>query len=188
MFTHKKQQSELTSPTNNSNLFNKKSRPSFAGSPNHPQLIAHPTVIGNAPKQSKNKKRKMPNGGGGGGNPHSPDSENGVAGGGGAAVVRRKASVKKQPPAAKQRAAQPNPNQELPQGAEGAEGNLPSPYDSASLYSNALPSLVAASGVTHVQGSVAAAVHSAAQAAAKQPPAYEDCIKTQGMQQQQQNR
>ena len=97
--------------------------------------------------------------------------------------------MKKQPPA--KRGAQPNPNQELPQGAEGAEGNLPSPYDSASLYSNALPPLVAATA-THTQTAAAAqamaaqtaAVAAAAAQAAKQPPPYEDCIKSQTMQQQ----
>ena len=120
------------------------------GSPNHPQLITHPTVIGSAPKQAKSKKRPKT---GATGNPNSPESEAGVV------VVRRKPSVKK-PPA--KRGAQP-PNQEIPQGAEGAEGNLPSPYDSASLYSNALPL------VSHT-------------ATAKQPPPYEDCIKGQSMQ------
>ena len=119
------------------------------GSPNHHQLISHPTVIGSAPKQTKSKKRPKP----GSGNPSSPDSEGGVV------SVRRKPSIKK-PPA--KRGAQP-PNQEIPQGAEGAEGNLPSPYDSASLYSNALPL------VSH-------------KATAKQPPPYEDCIKGQSMQ------
>ena len=121
------------------------------GSPNHPQLITHPTVIGSAPKQAKSKKR--PKTGATGCNPNSPESEAGVV------VVRRKPSVKK-PPA--KRGAQP-PNQEIPQGAEGAEGNLPSPYDSASLYSNALPL------VSHT-------------ATGKQPPPYEDCIKGQSMQ------
>lgn len=122
----------------------------FTGSPNHPQLITHPTVIGSAPKQTKSKKRQKT---GTAGNPNSPESEGGVV------VVRRKPSVKK-PPA--KRGAQP-PNQEIPQGAEGAEGNLPSPYDSASLYSNAIPL------VGHT-------------ATAKQPPPYEDCIKGQSMQ------
>lgn len=55
------------------------------------------------------------------------------------------------------------PNQDIPQGAEGAEGNLPSPYDSASLYSNALP---------------LAGTHTTS----KQPPPYEDCIKNQSIQ------
>lgn len=90
------------------------------------------------------------------GNPNSPESE----GGGAVVMVRRKPSVKK--PSIK-RGAQP-PNQEIPQGAEGAEGNLPtSPYDSASLYSNALPL------VAHT-------------ATGKQPPPYEDCIKGQSIQ------
>ncbi|CAB0039615.1 unnamed protein product [Trichogramma brassicae] len=151
----------------------------LAGSPNHPGLISHPTVIGNGGKQTKSKKRPKP----GAGNPNSPESENG-----GAASVRRKPSVKKQqgqqPPQAAKRAAQPNPNQELPQGAEGAEGNLPSPYDTASLYSNALPSLVGATAPHTQTNSVAAATQAAAVVqAAKQPPPYEDCIKSQTMQQ-----
>lgn len=121
-----------------------------SGSPNHPQLITHPTVIGSAPKQTKSKKRPKP----GSGNPNSPESESGVP------PVRRKTSVKK--PSTK-RGAQP-PNQDIPQSAEGAEGNLPSPYDSASMYGNTHAPLIG-----HTTSS-------------KQPPPYEDCIKTQSMQ------
>lgn len=121
----------------------------YAGSPSH-QILPHPTVIGQAPKQSKSKKRPK-----GAGNPNSPESDGNGLG------VRRKPSVKKAPPP--KRGAQPPTNQEIPQGAEGAEGNLPSPYDTASLYSNALPMI----GHTTT---------------AKQPPPYEDCIKSQSMQ------
>lgn len=130
------------------------------GSPNnHPhQMITHPTVIGPAPKQNKSKKRPKA------GNtapqdPNSPEVE------GASTVVRRKPSVKK---------AQTKKNQTNPQHTilptenmnssslspvESPHTNIPSPYDTASLYSNAM------------------AMTFDGMLSSKQPPSYEDCIK-----------
>lgn len=131
------------------------------GSPNnHPhQMITHPTVIGPAPKQNKSKKRPKA------GNtapqdPTSPEVE------GASTVVRRKPSVKK----AQNKKNQTNPHQTILQpGLESITSssmspvespltNHSSPYDTTSLYSNAM-----AVGFDMLSN--------------KQPPSYEDCIK-----------
>lgn len=132
------------------------------GSPNnHPHaMITHPTVIGPAPKQNKSKKRPKA------GNtspqdPTSPEIE------GASTVVRRKPSVKK---AQSKKINHQNPPQTIlpPESignslspVESPLTNLPSPYDTASIYSNAV-----AMGFDGVL-------------TGKQPPSYEDCIKNQ---------
>lgn len=131
---------------------------SLITSPNHHHgMISHPTVIGPAPKQSKSKKRPKA------GNtapvdPTSPEVE------GASTVVRRKPSVKKNTGLKKMGPMQGQT--EIPQNVDSISSvespltNLPSPYDTASLYSNAM----AMSGFESLMQS-------------KQPPSYEDCIK-----------
>lgn len=116
-------------------------------SPNHTQLITHPTVIA-ANKQVKQKKiRQKANISN---NPNSPEGDG---------LVRRKPSVKKTP---KNNKGHSIPDMQLSDGAlssvESPLTNHPSPYDTASLYSNAM-------AVHHLD------------VLSKQPPSYEDCIK-----------
>lgn len=133
-------------------------------SPSQSQLITHPTVIASG-KQPKQKKRQKGGGGGinGGGmgganalgaqNPNSPETDT---------SLRRKPSQKKG--AAKKSSQVLADIQLSSDGAlssvESPLANLPSPYDTASLYSNAM-----------------AVHHNMDMMPAKQPPSYEDCIK-----------
>lgn len=136
---------------------------SLISSPNHHHaMITHPTVIGPAPKQNKSKKRPKA------GNiapadPTSPEVE------GASTVVRRKPSVKKNNNNKKLQGNMQNQT-EIPQSVESISSslspvespltNLPSPYDTASLYSNAM-----------AMGPFDNLLPN------KQPPSYEDCIK-----------
>lgn len=122
------------------------------GSPNHSQLISHPTIITTG-KPGKAKKRQKPLA-----NPASPD----VVESNGGAVVRRKNSVKKN--AASKKGQTMNDVQLSDGGISSVESpltNIPSPYDTASLYSNTLT-------VPHSKEIMGTT---------KQPPSYEDCIK-----------
>lgn len=128
------------------------------GSPNHQQhLITHPTVITASGPKSKAKKR--PKSTLNNNSPTSPEIE------GAATTVRRKPSIKRQ--GIKKEChesmslASPLDSLESPQtvASLGAD-SLPSPYDSASLYSNAFAQL--ASGAL----------------LGKQPPSYEESAAT----------
>lgn len=129
-------------------------------SPNHHhQMITHPTVIGPAPKQSKSKKRPKP-GNTAPADPTSPEVE------GASTVVRRKPSVKKN----NKKLTGSQQQTEIAQSVDSVTStlspvespltNLPSPYDTASIYSNAM-----------AMGFEGALLSN------KQPPSYEDCIK-----------
>ncbi|CAG2062648.1 unnamed protein product, partial [Timema podura] len=157
------------------------------GSPNqHHHLITHPTVIGAGPKPSKSKKRTKANtnnnnnnNGPGANNGICPTSPDGEATG---VAVRRKPSIKKNNNSMKKPSVQHS--MEMPHGVQSVEsvasslspinsmdtsttdGGTPSPYDS-SLYSNrglTLAQLHHGMDGTHLGG--------------KQPPSYEDCIKS----------
>lgn len=137
------------------------------GSPTHAHtMITHPTVI--TTKQTKAKKRQKT--AAGGANPTSPDGD-------GNGNLRRKASVKKQQSSAKnnnnnghhgtkngQTLLSPQEMQfseEALNSVESNMNNIPSPYDSASMYSNAM----------------ATSQHHLEIVGTKKPPSYEDCIK-----------
>lgn len=118
-------------------------------SPSQSQLITHPTVIVSG-KQTKQKKRQKATN-----NPNSPDTDS---------SLRRKASTKKN--ALKKVPVLPTDVQSQSDGTLSSvesplTSSLPSPYETASLYSNAM-----------------AAHHNAMEIVpTKQPPSYEDCIK-----------
>lgn len=123
------------------------------------QLISQPTVISVGGKQNKQQKKKQQKASANNNNnPNSPDNDT---------TLRRKASAKKTSTTTKKA----NTEQMLPDiqlssdsalstADSPATASLPSPYDTASLYSNAI-----------------AAHHSLDVMPAKQPPSYEDCIK-----------
>lgn len=127
------------------------------------QLISQPTVISVGGKQNKQQKKKQQkasanaNAGSTSNNPNSPDNDS---------SLRRKASAKKGSTVTKKA----NTQQVMPDIQLSSDGalstadspvaSLPSPYDTASLYSNAV-----------------GAHHSLDVMPTKNPPSYEDCIK-----------
>lgn len=119
------------------------------------QMITHPTVITVAAhKQSKQKKRQK--------NALNNNDSNSLEGD---KSLRRKASAKKSASSTKKSNAQLLPDIQMSSdgalsSADSPLTNMPSPYDSASLYSNTLNTQ-----------------HTLEMVPAKQPPSYEDCIK-----------
>lgn len=123
------------------------------------QLVSQPTVIPSSGKQNKQQKKKQQKAAASNNNnnPNSPDDEN---------TLKRKTTAKKTSTATKKSVVQ----QSLPDIQLSSDGafstedspvaSLPSPYDTASLYSNAL-----------------AAHHGMEVLTTKQPPSYDDCIK-----------
>ncbi|KPI95411.1 Neurogenic locus Notch protein [Papilio xuthus] len=130
-------------------------------SPNpHPQLISQPTVIAGAGGKGKPKKARAKPG------PDSPQDQPYDNNNMHLAQIRRKPSVKKN---------NKKVAQEVPQSVESLGSSLspvesplqnlqdlPSPYDATSLYSNAM---------AQFPGMEQLVQH-------KQPPSYEDCVKT----------
>lgn len=123
------------------------------------QLVSQPTVIPATGKQNKQQKKKQTKASAANNNnsnnPSSPDDEN---------------TLKRKTPAKKSSAKKSNTQPILPDIQLSSDGpfstedspvaSLPSPYDTASLYSNAL-----------------AAHHGMEVMTTKQPPSYDDCIK-----------
>lgn len=126
----------------------------------HPHMITHPTIIA-ATKVNKQKKRAkvnggiMPQGGGSGSqNPNSPENPDGS--------IRRKAVAKKPGGGAKKNnMADVQMTDDQLSSVESPLANIPSPYDTVSLYSNAM----AVHQIDPMTGN-------------KKPPSYEDCIKS----------
>lgn len=132
-------------------------------SPNHPHhhLITHPTIIGPVPKQNKSKKRTKANAAAMSAmsDPTSPEDS--------ATTLRRKPSVKKaapkKQPEHRERELREREECSTMSPVESPITNLQdSPYDSNSVYSNAMQQLQMNDNML----------------VNKQPPSYEDCIKS----------
>lgn len=151
----------------------------FAGSPNHHQMITHPTVIGAAGVQGSNKSRSKKRANGknnnanSGQNPHSPSNDNGE----GNNSLRRKPSTKKSNQQRKTTTSNANSTtlDSITNSTGNAGSNAMSLVDGLTLSPH--PDLVSPYDLGQIPGNGSVYSNMGHLINGKQPPSYEDCIK-----------